>query len=467
MGESDAVGLPRSIILQAVGIATIDNSTPHMQSFSRWLNRLFYEYLRWMARIGAGIFHKRLLHIGADKVARKGPQILAVNHPNTLMDVLLTVSYVKGRHHFLANASLFKHPLVDKILRYCWCIPIRRTKDTSALKVDNAASFREAIKHLKQDGKILIAPEGTSYLYRRVRPLKTGTARIALAAELVNRFRLGLTIQPVGQTYYKAPYIGAEARVEYGTPIVVADYKTLYLKDKKAAAQQLTHDLEQRLRDLTVHTRDERTAEVLAPLHELWQAQQRGRTRLEEQYDAERAIAEHLERLRDHDAAAFEELRSELLAWHSEVVAQGVTIQQLYLSLGKRSQWWLECLLLSPLALFGAVNHFLPHLLPLWIVNRVRIYRGYYSTIKVLTGLFTYPIFYTLQIALVAYWTMHWLWVASYIGLLLLSRLAMDAFYHKASRLVGLQKVARVLAPLRAELQRRGRCFLEAVRVAM
>ena len=56
-------------------------------------------------------------------------------------------------------------------------------------------------KHLIDGGCIYIAPEGTSVVERRVRTIKTGTARIALSAENKSDFNLGTTIIPVGLSY--------------------------------------------------------------------------------------------------------------------------------------------------------------------------------------------------------------------------------------------------------------------------
>ena len=101
---------------------------------------------------------------------------------------------------FLANASLFASSFANWFLSQ-YCVPIQRKTDVANKNVDNDKSFERCDAFLSNGGCLYIAPEGTSDMERRLRPIKTGTARIALSAEAKNAFQLGLKIIPVGLTY--------------------------------------------------------------------------------------------------------------------------------------------------------------------------------------------------------------------------------------------------------------------------
>jgi 1-acyl-sn-glycerol-3-phosphate acyltransferase len=118
-----------------------------------------------------------------------------------MLDPLNAAEEIQTEVFFLANAGLFKNPVAGWILRKLYCIPIQRYEDTGGKPLNNKASFEQAIRHLAQGGCLYIAPEGTSYVNRRLRKLKTGTARIAFATESSHDFQLGLCILPVGLNY--------------------------------------------------------------------------------------------------------------------------------------------------------------------------------------------------------------------------------------------------------------------------
>ena len=106
-------------------------------------------------------------------------------------------------------------------------------------------------------GCLYIAPEGTSVMEYHLRPLKTGTARIALRAEAKNNFQLGLTILPIGLTYSAPTDFRSEVVVNVGKLIHVGDYQALFEEDSFKAARKITKDLQQKLADLVYNTEND------------------------------------------------------------------------------------------------------------------------------------------------------------------------------------------------------------------
>ena len=86
----------------------------------------------------------------------------------------------------------------------------------------------------------MIFPEGTSISERRLRPLKTGAARIALGAEARHGFKLGLQVVPVAINYFDPSRFRSDVLLNVAPPIRVATYAAAYARDPDEAADQLT-----------------------------------------------------------------------------------------------------------------------------------------------------------------------------------------------------------------------------------
>ena len=92
----------------------------------------------------------------------KGSGIVISNHPNTLFDPLHIGIITHRQFFFLANAGLFKHPVMGFLLSYLYCIPIARPGRDEGSKVNNDESFQAAYDHLAKGGILYIAAEGVS-----------------------------------------------------------------------------------------------------------------------------------------------------------------------------------------------------------------------------------------------------------------------------------------------------------------
>lgn len=141
--------------------------------------RAVYLLLHRVVRIMLGVQY-RIRVEGHPGPLPRGPMFVLSNHPNALLDPFLTITRIRRPVFFLANAGLYRLRPVARFLDTFYCIPIQRPQDTGGAPIDNADAFRRARAHLAEGGAIFAAPEGTSEREYRLRPLKTGTARIAL-----------------------------------------------------------------------------------------------------------------------------------------------------------------------------------------------------------------------------------------------------------------------------------------------
>lgn len=199
----------------------------------------------------------------------EGPVIIAVNHPNMALDPLLMLTVYQRPLFFLGKSTLFKNPVIAKLLRSCHLIPVYRPADRKPHE-SNDATFEEVRHLLERREGITIFPEGTSILGRTVLKLKTGAARMAFFAEEKNGWSLGVTIQPVGITY--AHFIGwnSGVAITIGEPIPVASLRSVYEQDSGAAIRQLTNTIESALKNLTIHVEQSDLAPLIDAIHQLF-----------------------------------------------------------------------------------------------------------------------------------------------------------------------------------------------------
>ena len=385
------------------------------------------------------IFYPYKLYINKEGLRFDFPAIIVSNHPNTLVDPLTVAAKTKKLVFFLANAGLFKSSFGHWFFNTFYCIPVQRPQDKAGKKkISNEDSFSRANEHLANGGVLFIAPEGTSEMERRLRPLKTGTARIALSTEKKNNYQVGVAIVPVGLTYANPDQCGSRVVVNVGEPIFPKEYQTAYEADPVLAVRKLTSDLEERMSSLLIDTKDEIEDLRLRLLESIQQNEKplRGEARFRREMNL-------LERMRDMEEESFFSLLDEyraLLEKHKirdDVVGSGnkapsvlqtaprgehsAQASALSSSVGGRgrntgSGFSLVSFLGLPVYLYGWINNFLAVRTPVLVSRQLKLYKGYDATVKILVGLITVPFFYWLQTKIVGSYfgdVIKWLYLLS------------------------------------------------------
>src|SRR5712664_2933282 len=163
----------------------------------------FYRTVRAVARFWLWFFFKTVDVRRPERVPRKGPVLLCINHPNNFIDSLVVGAALRRKVHYLATAALFRNPLVARFLLAAGAIPVWRKQDAArpdAAAADrNADTFAACAAAFDHGALIAIYPEGTTHAEARVQRIKTGAARIALGFEA--RHPGTLTVVPVGLSF--------------------------------------------------------------------------------------------------------------------------------------------------------------------------------------------------------------------------------------------------------------------------
>ena len=209
---------------------------------------MIYGILRWIAGVALHWFYGDIRVVGRERIPRDVPLLIAVNHPNALVDSLVIGWLMPRRVVMTAKATLLDNPFVGILFRILGVVPLRRARDeASALNgqapdpARNAAAFREMLQVLSHNGAVLIFPEGTSN-HKGLAPLKSGLARVALMARDTARIK-SVHIVPIGLLFENKAIPGSIVGVRVGEPIDVDSWS--------ANHEVLTGELTNRLRLVT------------------------------------------------------------------------------------------------------------------------------------------------------------------------------------------------------------------------
>ena len=134
---------------------------------------------RWAARAVCRLFY-HVDRAGAPPSA--GAVLLVANHPNALLDPAVVWATAGRDVRFLAKSTLFDGPL-RPLLAAARAIPVYRGREDRVDSARNAEMFEAVGAALAKGDAVCIFPEGMSHSAGRLVTLRTGAARIALAAE--------------------------------------------------------------------------------------------------------------------------------------------------------------------------------------------------------------------------------------------------------------------------------------------
>ena len=353
--------------------------------------RLIYLFLRVLVWISVRVFYRRRLVLGREYFRFDGPAIVIINHPSTLMDVLNSAVEIRQEMFFLANYGLFRHPLSNWLLTRLFCIPVKRKEDVAeGENRNNDGAFEASYRHLEKNGVLFIAVEGVSWMNRFVRPIKTGAARIALGAEAHNGWNLDVKIIPIGLSYSTPHLFRSDVVVQAGEPVYAREWSENWQKNPAQAAKDLTQYLEDQLKALSIHTRDEAGEALITRLEELLQ---------NENPLPQQAAFERSQRL-THTVLDNADLREKTEAYFALLNKHGLTDRGICDLRFTIYDWrlaiydWRLVGLALGFPVFAAVYvfWFLPCYLP-WLLNKkMGLYIGYSSTVKIVAGMITFPL---------------------------------------------------------------------------
>lgn len=159
---------------------------------------MLYDLLKIPATIGFRLYCRHLRCNNKAALSYDGPLLIACNHPNSFLDAIVIASVFKRPVYSLARGDAFKKPFFAKLLRSLNMYPVYRTSEGVENMEHNYSTFDSCKELFKKNGIVLIFSEGRCINEWHLRPLKKGTARLALSSWADG---IDLKVLPTGLNY--------------------------------------------------------------------------------------------------------------------------------------------------------------------------------------------------------------------------------------------------------------------------
>jgi len=412
--------------------------------------------LRLLLRGVLRIFFRRTEVSGAERVPQAGPVIFVLNHPNGLIDPTFLLCLAPRRVSFLAKAPLFHMPIIGAIARAFEAIPVHRRQDTGADLQKNAETFETARAVLVRGGTIAVFPEGASHSDPKLRPLKTGTARIALGAAAALPPNLILQIVPVGLYYRAKQTFRSVALLHFGTPFSVERIALAPGAEPPGEpVRALTARLEAALRTVTLEAEEVDAHALIARAQHIFSAADDAPERppsLAEEFEVRRRLLAGYDVARRHWPERAARLQARLERYEAALDAAGLDVRHL----APRSYAWrraatyalksvLFLTLGLPAALIGGLVHYPAYRVVGWVATGMtKDAADTLATVKLLSAMLLFPLTWTAVV--VAVWLWRGAWAAALVAPILpLTGYVALHFAERFDRVVGATRALAIL----------------------
>jgi 1-acyl-sn-glycerol-3-phosphate acyltransferase len=394
----------------------------------------------------ARLFFRRIAVVGAGHVPAHGPVLLVLNHPNALVDPLVLLVLSPRRIVFLAKEPLFRIPVIGAIAHRFGAIPVHRRQDHADM-TRNRETFARVWRELAAGGAVAIFPEGASHSDPRLRPFKTGAARLALGAAALADSDEPVRIVPAGLYYTAKGRFRSSVLLSFGAPITVRPVPLEPDGEPPAEpVRQLTADLERAMAAVTLQADHHDAVRLIARAERIFSSADDGghRPDLPDQFALRRRFLTGYADLQQRSPAAVEALEHRVARYeaglsHAGIAPENVTagpiepVRAVRYTL--RTIGWFA--VAAPLALAGTVLHFPAYQLTALVARRFASRSpDVVATLKIVAAALCYPLTWVVAAVLVDRWTT-WRWGLLTLLLAPVSGWAALRFLERLDRLAG------------------------------
>jgi len=206
---------------------------------------LLYKILKPIVRLAMQIFCRRIIINKPELLKKKGPLLLACNHPNSFLDAVILADLFEQPVHSLTRGDVFKKQFYGKILTALKMLPVYRTSEGVENLGINYETFDDCKKIFKKNGLVLIFSEARCINEWHLRPLRKGTARLAFSSWDEN---IALEVLPVGINYSSFRRFSKNVFINFGEVITKHDFDLNHADGRRY--QSFTNKLQEQLQQL-------------------------------------------------------------------------------------------------------------------------------------------------------------------------------------------------------------------------
>ncbi len=362
-------------------------------------------------RITVNVFFKSITIRNKHLIPDKGPLMVLANHPSTFMDPIVIATTLNRKVYFLAKGELFKSKFAKWMLPKLNMIPVYRKQDDPSQMSKNDETFKKCFEHLEKGGAILMFPEGISITERKLKPIKTGAARIVLGTEARNNFQLNVKVVNIGLSYVDPHHFNRDLFINIYEPISAEVYKEEYAADPYTAAQNLTKKISTQLETLVIGIDDAKTDELVKNIETLYKyklSKQQGLDKDDKEgdFNITKKIIDTVNYFKITQPQRVAVIQKKIKEYtlklnHLNLKDEDISRQESESFLLGNLKSLLILLIGLPIYAYGFINNVLPFEIPAFIAKKISKTKEFVGAIGMVLGFFFFLIFYTVQILFV------------------------------------------------------------------
>lgn len=213
------------------------------------MKQIWLHSVRFYIKLGLFFYFKKIKVVNAENIPKDKPVLFLSNHQNALLDALLIATKCGRFSYFLTRASVFKNPIISKLLKSLCMLPVYRIRDGWSNLTNNHSIFNSCTTLLHQNEAVVVFPEGSHNLNRTVRPLSRGFTRIVF--DTFEKYpETDLQLVPVGLNFINAKNFVDSTSIYFGEPIAA---KSFVSDNRNAAVMKLKLSIQSQISKLTTH----------------------------------------------------------------------------------------------------------------------------------------------------------------------------------------------------------------------
>ncbi len=184
---------------------------------------MLYHLIKIVAKLAIRFYCRDIAINKKEFLQTEGPLLLAANHPNSFLDAIILCTLFDRPVYSLARGDAFKGKRITKLLLTLKLLPVYRVSEGVENLEENYKTFEQCKTIFKQNGIVLIFSEGKCVNEWHLRPLKKGTARLAISSWEEG---IPLKVLPVGINYSSFKKMGKNVKIFFGEIITANNIDT-------------------------------------------------------------------------------------------------------------------------------------------------------------------------------------------------------------------------------------------------
>jgi glycerol-3-phosphate O-acyltransferase/dihydroxyacetone phosphate acyltransferase len=381
---------------------------------------MFYRLLKILSQLTIYGYFKKVKIVGREHIPSKGPYIFIANHPSAFMDPMVVATSIQPAVYFIAAGEYVGKGIKGWFFRkFLHMIPVYRPSTRPEDVHKNKDMFVKCFEHLSKKGALLIFPEGLSLTEKKLQPLKTGTVRIALGAEMLENFKLGVAIIPVGLNYSDPHSFRSDLFVKIGAPIYVRDFIDQgKIKDKEAEIEytkEVTELLQKELQANILHLDSDAEELMLGKLEKVFARDIKADLDItfqdqESEFEMQKDFIQAIQYFKEENESLYRNAEAKIDDYLSELKSNRLSDK----SIGDfkkqyHNRRFLSFFLGLPFFIFGLINNIIPYKAVGFLTNKTNVKSTFVGSMALAIGLFTFLLWYIGVAVLVGYLGLGWL----------------------------------------------------------